>query len=136
VPADFIWTFGRETLIGLDQIPRDRLFEFGRFRLSTRAWTLEFRQRPLHISKYEFVLLLEFLQQPQTIIPKSFLVDRIWRTDPQIGNRALPVYVYRLNRILSNGSKQPRYIQSVRGMGYRLRLPVRVLQDSLNLPQR
>jgi two-component system, OmpR family, catabolic regulation response regulator CreB len=117
-------------LIALDQIPRDRLYEFGQFRLSTRSWTLEHRDQPLHISKYEFVLLLEFLEQPQAIIPRSYLVRRLWPADPQTGERALSVYVYRLNRILGNGSKHPRYIQGVRGMGYRLRMPVRVTPDS------
>jgi DNA-binding response OmpR family regulator len=106
------------------------VYEFGQYRVSTRAWSLEHRDRLLHISKYEFVLLLEFLEQPQAIIPRSFLVERLWPAEPEIGERALSVYVYRLNRILGNGAKQPRYIQGVRGMGYRLRMPVTVKVDS------
>jgi two-component system response regulator MtrA len=130
VPAEFIW---KERLAGLDQIVRDRLYEFGQFRLSTRSWTLEHRGRPLRISKCEFVLLLEFLEQPQTIIPRSFLVERLWPAAPQVGERVLSAYVYRLNRILFNGSNNERYIQGVRGMGYCFQTPVRVSPDSVTV---
>jgi DNA-binding winged helix-turn-helix (wHTH) protein len=81
----------------------------------------------LRISKYEFVLLREFLERPQTIIPHSFLVAAVWPNEFQTGNRALPVYVHRLNRILSNASNQAHYIQNVRGKGYEFNSTVRVL---------
>jgi DNA-binding winged helix-turn-helix (wHTH) protein len=75
------------------------------------------------------VLLLEFLEKPWTIIPRSDLVKRLWPAKPQIGEGGLTVYVYRLNRILSNGSKQARYIQYVGG-GYRLCTPVKMSTDA------
>jgi DNA-binding response OmpR family regulator len=102
------------------------LYEFGAFRLSTRSWSLEYRHQPLRISKYEFVLLLEFLERPQTPIPRSFLVNSLWPDDPSVGNRSLPVYVHRLNRALCGASDESRYIQNIRGQGYEFKSTVRV----------
>jgi DNA-binding response OmpR family regulator len=119
--------FGEECrLISLDEIRRDLLYEFGPFRLSTRSWSLEYEHQPVRISKYEFVLLLEFLGRPQTLIPHSFLVNSVWADDPQMGNRSLPVYVYRLNRVLCGASNESRYIQSIWGKGYEFKSAVHV----------
>ena len=114
-------------MIALDEIPRDRVYEFGPFRLSTRSWSLEYQDQLLPISKYGFVLLLEFLARPQTVIPYSVLVDAVWTAEREIGERALPVYVHRLNRILSDASQADRYIQNVRGKGYKFTSAVRVV---------
>jgi len=87
---------------------------------------LQYKDQPLRISKYEFVLLLEFLERPQTIVPHSFLVGSLWPENPREGGRALPVYVHRLNRILCGASNESRYIQNIRGKGYEFKSTVRV----------
>ena len=101
------------------------MYEFGPFQLSTRSWTLKYKDRPLHISKFEFVLLLEFLEHPQTIIPQASLLGRVWPLDRQGGERALAVYVYRLNQILSDATKPTRYIRNVRKKGYEFQSSVK-----------
>ena len=113
------------SLIPVDQIPRDRVYEFGPFRLSTRSWILAYRDRPLHVSRCEFVVLLEFLERPQTILPPLFLIDRLWPGARQTGRRTLTVYVYRLNRLLSIDHQMGHYIQGIRREGYKFRCDVR-----------
>jgi DNA-binding response OmpR family regulator len=127
LPEGRIFLNENRCLIALDEIPRDRVYEFGLFRLSTRAWSLEFKDRLLPISKYGFLLLLEFLASPQTVIPSSTLVNAVWPDDREIGDRALPVYIHRLNRILSDASQEDRYIRNVRGKGYQFRSMVRLI---------
>jgi DNA-binding response OmpR family regulator len=103
----------------------DEIYEFGPFRLSTLSWSLEYERTVIHLPKLEFVLLLTFLRHPDAYITTSSLVPDVWPDAHRVSQRALQEHVYRLNQALSVGSRGKRFIQFIRGHGYRLFCDVR-----------
>ncbi len=63
--------------------------------------------------------LLEFLMtHPDRVYSRAQLLDRVWGTNVYVEERTVDVHVRRLRKALS-GSDADRYIQTVRGVGYR-----------------
>ena len=103
----------------------DEIYEFGSFRLSTLSWSLEYDGSVIHLPKLEFVFLLTFLRHPNSVLTKSSFVPQVWANEESASYHALQEHVYRLNKALKIGSNGDRYIQFVRGQGYRLLVDVR-----------
>ena len=103
----------------------DEIYEFGPFRLSTLSWSLEYKGRLLHLARLDFMLLLTFLRQPHSILQQSTLVLHLWPDRQNRNQRVLQEHVYRVNRTLKIGSAKTRFIQHIRGQGYKFVCDVR-----------
>ena len=90
--------------------------------LSLDAGTREVRRgdRPIELTRTEFLLLELFLLNPRQVLTRSLIFERVWGYDFGPSSNALEVYVGYLRRKLERGG-EPRLIQTVRGVGYVLR---------------
>jgi len=77
-------------------------------------------ERPVQLTTREFDLLALFLRNPNQVLPRQLLMDRIWGEDFYGDSNVLEVFVANLRRALE-ASGEPRLIQTVRGVGYVLR---------------
>lgn len=82
--------------------------------LTRQAWVGD---REVDLSAREFLLVEVFLRHPQQVLTREQLLDRIWGYDYDPGTNIVNVYVGHLRKKLGD-----RCIETVRGMGYRLRL--------------
>lgn len=73
----------------------------------------------LRLTGREFAVLRHLVHQPGCLITTSELLNAIWGTDQVIGDTALRTVIKRLRRKLGDDPKQPRYIITVWGRGYR-----------------
>lgn len=75
----------------------------------------------LFLSALEYRLLLVFLGRRGQVIPRTKLLEEIWDSAGAfVGDNTLTVYIKRLREKLENDPQNPKYIKTVRGMGYRL----------------
>jgi len=74
--------------------------------------------RSIELSAREFNLLEAFLQHPGQVLSREQLLDRVWGFDFAPGSNVVDVYVRYLRKKIGND-----WIQTVRGMGYRLSEP-------------
>jgi DNA-binding response OmpR family regulator len=72
--------------------------------------------RTVDLSAREFALAEEFLQHPDQVLSREQLLSRVWGLDFDPGSNVVDVYVRYLRGKFGAGS-----IETVRGMGYRLR---------------
>ncbi|MFM2438589.1 MAG: putative transcriptional regulatory protein TcrX [Actinomycetota bacterium] len=70
----------------------------------------------------EFKLLLLFLRNPDRVLSKAQILDQVWEYDFGGDSNIVESYVSYLRRKVD--TSDPRLIQTVRGVGYRLRPPV------------
>ncbi len=63
-------------------------------------------------------LLEEFMRNPGTIIDRKTLMEKVWETDYMGDTRTLDVHVRWLRKVIEQ--KRPRYLTTVRGVGYQL----------------
>ncbi|MEM9309916.1 MAG: response regulator transcription factor [Pseudomonadota bacterium] len=90
-------------------------------------WTLDPLKRKLvdpdgvtvPISTAEFRLLRAFLDNPRKVMDRDLLLDMVQGRTAHLFDRAVDNQVSRLRRKIENDTRNPHYIQTVRGGGYR-----------------
>ncbi len=68
-------------------------------------------------------LLEMFLRAPGQLVTRAAILKRVWDTDYLGDTRTLDVHISWLRRVIEPNPRKPRYLQTVRGMGYRLVVP-------------
>ncbi len=77
---------------------------------------------PVQVPPQEFRLLQVLLEQAGLVVTREVLLEKVWGgRDPE--TNTLAVHVRRLRRRLGDTADDARLIESVRGIGYRIRLP-------------
>lgn len=114
----------------LDAIIRRKSFDgaktlrYDSLLLDLQAKTVSIDQIPVDLTRKEYDLLLYFIVNKAKVISKSALADHLW---PELGDSVgnydfIYTHIKNLRRkMIAAGS--PDYIQSVYGMGYKLRIP-------------
>ena len=74
--------------------------------------------KTLKLTATEFNLLLELAKTGGRVLSRDTLLDRVWGTEVYITDRTVDTHIRRLREKLGKVSK---YIETVRGFGYRFR---------------
>lgn len=74
--------------------------------------------RPLRLTATEFKLLVALVRSDGRILSREFLLDSIWGSECYVTDRTVDTHIRRLREKLG---KYSRYIETVRGFGYRFR---------------
>ena len=90
--------------------------EFGDLTLDLRTRRATVGEHTVDLSAREFALAEEFLRHPDQVLSREQLLSRVWGFDFDPGSNVVDVYV----RYLRNKFGSDR-IETVRGMGYRLK---------------
>jgi DNA-binding winged helix-turn-helix (wHTH) protein/TolB-like protein/tetratricopeptide (TPR) repeat protein len=112
-----------------------RIYEFGEFRLDTG------RQALFNVSTGEWIpltprvfdTLYVLVEHSGRLIAKAELMEAVW-PDTVVEENNLDQNISTLRRLLGERRDDPRYIQTVRGRGYRFAAPVTVLEALADEP--
>lgn len=90
----------------------------GPFRYHTGTLRFYKNGREIPLSSKENAMMKLFMDNVNRIFSKDMLYDMIWG-GAIIDENAIMVYVNRLRQKIEDDPSKPRYIQTVRGLGYR-----------------
>ncbi|GHF53562.1 DNA-binding response regulator [Streptomyces mashuensis] len=93
--------------------------EAGPLRVDPRTRKVFVRDREVRITRKEFDLLLLLMQEPGTVMERQEIMSRVWDENWFGSSRTLDVHVRSLRGKL--GDRQ--WIETIRGVGYRLAVP-------------
>ena len=79
--------------------------------------------RPLALKPKAFELLAYLVRNPGLVFSREQLLERVWGYDFAGETRTVDVHVHWLRAAIEVEPSQPRYLQTVRGVGYVLRVP-------------
>jgi DNA-binding response OmpR family regulator len=79
--------------------------------------------KPLELTTKEFELLQLLMRHPRRVFTRDMLLERLWGPDYFGSSRTVDMHISRLREKLGDDPANPRYIATVRGVGYRLRVP-------------
>ncbi len=79
--------------------------------------------QPLELTRKEYDLLYALMVYAGKVIARNDLIDKVWQTDWVGDTRTLDVHIRWLREKIENDPSKPRYIQTVRGVGYRFATP-------------
>ena len=75
--------------------------------------------RELHLTAKEFDLLRVLVREAGSVVSRDALMRDVWDSDPTGSTKTLDMHVSWLRRKLNDDANEPRYISTVRGMGFR-----------------
>jgi DNA-binding response OmpR family regulator len=98
--------------------PRETV-RMGPLEISGQARTVRLSGRPLELTAAEFELLALFVRNPQRALSRDRILEVTRGLDWEAFDRSVDVLVSRLRQKLGDDPRQPRFIKTVRGHGYR-----------------
>lgn len=76
--------------------------------------------RPLEVTPIELRLLVAFLDNRGRVLTREQLIQSAWGTNTFVSDRAVDTHIVNLRRKIEPDPALPRYIVSVRAIGYRM----------------
>jgi two-component system response regulator RegX3 len=78
---------------------------------------------PLQLTVKEFELLRMLMEEAGRVVRRTDLMDEVWDTNWYGSTKTLDVHVSSLRKKLGDDPTEPRYIKTVRGVGFRFASP-------------
>jgi two-component system, OmpR family, phosphate regulon response regulator PhoB len=98
--------------------PNAHVFEHGTLRMDVDAFSVWQDGEPVKLTRIEFRLLESLMREPSTVKTRDALLQDTWgNNSSEVMDRTVDAHVKRLRSKLGEGR---HYIETVRGVGYRL----------------
>ncbi|HEY9843833.1 MAG: response regulator transcription factor [Candidatus Sericytochromatia bacterium] len=98
-----------------------QLKRFGSLTIDTTAYQAFLDEQELNLTHKEFELLWWLASHPGQLFTRQRLLDQIWQDNLEVNERSVDALIRRLREKLGEDGQQPRYIETIRGMGYRFK---------------
>jgi DNA-binding response OmpR family regulator len=107
-------------------LPRERAreaetIESGELRIEPARRTVELAGEPVQLTYVEFELLTALASEPARVFTREMLLRALWGDSAYREPRTIDVHVRHLREKLERDPREPEYIFTVRGVGYRFR---------------
>jgi DNA-binding response OmpR family regulator len=93
---------------------------FGDLVLSVGAREVRIGGDIVELTKTEFDLLATLSSQPRTSFTRAMLIERVWGANWFGDAHLVDVHIANLRHKLKDDPRSPRYVRTVRGVGYRM----------------
>jgi two-component system, OmpR family, response regulator RegX3 len=101
----------------------ERPLEVGEVRLDPARHEATLRGKVLELSRKEFELLQLLMRNAGSVVTRDRLIDEVWDPNWFGSTKTLDVHVSGIRRKLGDDPAQPRYVHTVRGVGFRFSSP-------------
>jgi DNA-binding response OmpR family regulator len=99
-------------------VQHERL-SFGELELDAGAREVTREGEPLQLTAKEFDLLHFLASHPRHVFSREQLMDRVWGYSAALDTGTVTVHIRRLREKIEPDPSQPRFLQTVWGVGYR-----------------
>jgi DNA-binding response OmpR family regulator len=99
--------------------PERRALEYGDLRIDASTREVVRGELSLRLTAKEFDLLWFLASHPRRVFSRSQLMDRVWGYEAALDTGTVTVHVRRLREKIEDDPSQPRFLETVWGVGYR-----------------
>jgi two-component system alkaline phosphatase synthesis response regulator PhoP len=99
------------------------LIKVGDIQIDPSQYEVIVRGKKIEVTPKEFELLMYMIKRINRILSREQLLDAIWNFDYAGETRIVDVHISHLREKLEVDTKNPVYIQTVRGFGYKFEAP-------------
>jgi two-component system alkaline phosphatase synthesis response regulator PhoP len=99
--------------------PAHTIHKFGSVEVNTRRREVLRSGEPVTLSAKEYQLLCYLLERPDTVVSRDELLEQVWGYRAATNTRTVDVHLAQLRSKLEDDSKQPRFLLTAHGAGYR-----------------
>jgi DNA-binding response OmpR family regulator len=101
----------------------DGVIRFDDLTIDTGARVVEVDGEEPELTALEFDLLIALSDAPGLVLTRRQLIERVWGWDFVGDERVVDVHIRNLRRKLGDDAIEPRFITTVRGVGYKFTAP-------------
>jgi DNA-binding response OmpR family regulator len=94
-------------------------YVFGDYEVDFTRCELRRAGQPVELTALEFKLLVAFVRHRGQVLARSRLLDLAWGRDTFVTDRVVDNHVVTLRKKIEPEPSRPRYLMSIRGLGYR-----------------
>lgn len=94
------------------------IFEFAGRKIDFENLRLEALGKEIHLTLMESDLLRYLVRNQGRSISRKELLEQVWRLREDTDTRAIDNFIVRLRRYIEDEPSEPRYLRTVRGIGY------------------
>jgi DNA-binding response OmpR family regulator len=95
----------------------------GELRIDFEQRLVTVADRPVRLTYVEFEILSALAANPGRVHTREMLLEQVWGDSGYRDPRTIDVHIRHLREKLEHDSKDPEYLFTVRGVGYRFRSP-------------
>jgi phosphate regulon transcriptional regulator PhoB len=96
----------------------EKIMKIGDIEIDRERYTVTIRGKPVKLSATEFKLLLFLAERRGKVFSRGQLLDAVWRDEAFVEPRTVDVHIRRLRANIEADPANPRYIKTLRGIGY------------------
>jgi phosphate regulon transcriptional regulator PhoB len=113
----------RRTQMGTAEALPSRPLAFGDLEIDPSARRLLRKGKEVALKPKEFDLLTYLVRHPGQVFSREQLLDQVWGVGHIVDFRTVDVHVRWLREKIEKNPSKPKLIETVRGIGYRMRTP-------------
>ena len=99
--------------------PEAEVYVFGDIRVDFRRAIVTRANEAIELTAREYQLLRYLIEHRDTVLSRDDLLNEVWGYDAMPNTRTVDVHIGLLRQKLEPNIRQPQYILTVHGMGYR-----------------
>jgi two-component system phosphate regulon response regulator PhoB len=96
---------------------QEKIIKYKDISIDLATYKVFYKNRPVHLGPTEFNILQLFVQSPETVYSREYIIEYVWGKDKVIEDRTVDVHINRLRGLIKfDGDEQ--LIKTIRASGY------------------
>jgi two-component system alkaline phosphatase synthesis response regulator PhoP len=96
------------------------VLESGPFRIDEGRYEFYFNDRLVHLTSIEFEIVKTLMGRSGQVVKREDMLNLAWGSDVLVTQRSVDTHISNIRRKIGDDADQPRWIISIRGIGYKL----------------
>ena len=96
------------------------ILEWGELQFDPSTYEVSYSHTPIHLTPKEYSLLELLLRNGRKVLSRSVIIDSIWSLEEPPEEDTVKVHIQGLRQKLKRAGASSDFIETVRGLGYRL----------------
>lgn len=94
-------------------------YERGPLKINFSTYETFVKGKAIRLTLKEFELLRFLVQNPNRVLSRDQLLDRVWGGEVFVDPRTVDVHIRRLRKAIEENDTKPKWVLTVRGVGYK-----------------
>ncbi len=100
------------------EIEPEKILRIENLVIDRERYIVTVNDKPVKLSATEFKLLLYLAERKGRVFSRDQLLDAVWRGEAFVEPRTVDVHIRRLRSSIEENPAKPKYIKTLRGIGY------------------
>ncbi len=97
---------------------QEKIIKAGHLVINEETYTVACKGVPVKLSATEYKLLVFLAERKGKVFTRDQLLDAVWRDETFVEPRTVDVHIRRLREQIEDNPAKPRYLKTMRGIGY------------------